>query len=96
MRLLAVQVMRRHAEFGPRLFQGWMLARSTQLVRHLCDLQREALSFCRLAAKLEAALEAAMPAAAAAGERSLPCWASLGVVDPSRAAHAILEPGWTA
>ena len=56
-----VQVMRRHAEFGPRLFQGWMLARSTQLVRHLCDLQREALSFCRLVSRLEASLESAMP-----------------------------------
>lgn len=60
--------MRRHAEFGPRLFAGWMLTRSTQLVRHLCDLQREALSFCRLVARLEAGLEAALPAAAATGD----------------------------
>ena len=51
--------MRRHAEFGPRLFQGWMLARSTQLVRHLCDLQREALAFAALVAQLDNALDQA-------------------------------------
>ena len=59
----SVQVMRRQAEFGPRLFQGWMLTRSTQLARHLVDLQREALSFCRLVSRLEAALQPALPAA---------------------------------
>lgn len=55
--------MRRQAEFGPRLFQGWMLTRSTQLARQLVDLQREALSFCRLVSRLDAALEPAIPSA---------------------------------